>query len=292
MKFSSSFLAPSLESESESGSVPGVGSPSGRSTFSRPKVDAWKEARGFTGFAGSGEGADLDAVVAVNSVPEPGALSPAHDADGDGLTDEVEVNRYGTDPGNPDTDGDGVEDGIEAARCRDPLSASIDPFFIPEPQIVIAKVEGVATAAGCELVAACDLALASDAASFAAPGVNIGFWCHTPQVLLERTVGRKHAMMMLATGALFPAEHALRIGLVNALHPVGELDAATEALARTIAAKPASVLRAGKRSFQRQSALPLAEAYRFVQGEALANIRHPDAAEGIAAFLEKRPPRW
>jgi enoyl-CoA hydratase/carnithine racemase len=161
-----------------------------------------------------------------------------------------------------------------------------------QPQIVIAKVEGVATAAGCELVAACDLALASEAARFAVPGVNIGFWCHTPQVLLERAVGRKHAMMMLATGSLFPADHALRIGLVNAVHRVDELDAATEELARTIAAKPASVLRAGKASFHRQSRLPLAEAYAFVQGEALRNIVHPDAIEGISAFLEKRPPNW
>lgn len=161
-----------------------------------------------------------------------------------------------------------------------------------QPQIVIAKVEGVATAAGCELVAACDLALASEAARFGVPGVNIGFWCHTPQVLLERTVGRKHAMMMLATGALFPADHALRIGLVNAVHPIGELDAATEELARTIAAKPASVLRAGKASFHRQSRLPLDEAYAFVQGEALRNIVHRDAIEGISAFLEKRPPVW
>ncbi|MDK2758079.1 MAG: enoyl-CoA hydratase/isomerase family protein [Blastomonas fulva] len=164
--------------------------------------------------------------------------------------------------------------------------------ILAQPQIVIAKVEGVATAAGCELVAACDLALASDAARFAAPGVNIGFWCHTPQVLLERAVGRKNAMMMLATGSLFPAEHALRIGLVNAVHPVAELDAAVDALASTIAAKPASVLRAGKASFHRQSGMGLDDAYAFVQGEALRNIVHPDAVEGISAFLEKRPPNW
>lgn len=164
--------------------------------------------------------------------------------------------------------------------------------IMAQPQIVIAKVEGVATAAGCELVAACDLALASEAARFAVPGVNIGFWCHTPQVLLERAVGRKHAMMMLATGSLFPAEHALRIGLVNAVHPIGELDGAVDTLARIIAAKPASVLRAGKASFHRQSRLPLDDAYAFVQGEALRNIVHPDAIEGISAFLEKRPPAW
>ncbi|WP_285710942.1 enoyl-CoA hydratase-related protein [Erythrobacter oryzae] len=182
--------------------------------------------------------------------------------------------------------------GEEALRADFAGLVGLMQQIMAQPQIVIAKVEGVATAAGCELVAACDLALASDAARFAVPGVNIGFWCHTPQVLLERSVGRKHAMMMLATGSLFPAEHALRIGLVNALHPVDELDAAVDALARTIASKPASVLRAGKASFQRQSRLPLEEAYAFVQREALANIVHPDATKGISAFLEKRPPKW
>jgi enoyl-CoA hydratase/carnithine racemase len=182
--------------------------------------------------------------------------------------------------------------GEEALRADFAGLVGLMQQVMAQPQIVIAKVEGVATAAGCELVAACDLALASDAARFAAPGVNISFWCHTPQVLLERSVGRKHAMMMLATGSIFPAEHALRIGLVNTVHPLAELDMAVEALARTIASKPASVLRAGKRSFQRQSAMPVAEAYDFVQGEALANIVHPDALEGISAFLEKRPPRW
>ena len=170
--------------------------------------------------------------------------------------------------------------------------AALMQQVLAQPQIVIAKVEGVATAAGCELVAACDLALASEAARFAAPGVNIGFWCHTPQVLLERAVGRKHAMMMLATGSLFPAQHALNIGLVNAVHPVAELDAAVDALARMIASKPASVLRAGKYSFARQSRMRVDEAYVFVQGEALRNILHLDAREGIAAFLEKRPPNW
>lgn len=161
-----------------------------------------------------------------------------------------------------------------------------------QPQIVIARVEGVATAAGLELVAACDLALASTTARFAVPGVNIGFWCHTPQVALSRTVGRKQAMMMLATGKLFPAEHALAIGLVNALHEPEELDAAVDALCAAIAAKASSVLRRGKQSFNRQAALPLADAYAFAREQALENIVHPDAREGIAAFLEKREPRW
>lgn len=161
-----------------------------------------------------------------------------------------------------------------------------------QPQVVIAEVEGVATAAGCELVAACDLALASSAARFAVPGVNIGFWCHTPQVALARTIGRKQAMMMLATGQLFPAAHALAIGLINEVHEPEALGPAVSALAARIAAKPASVLRRGKASFNRQAALPLAEAYAFARQEALENIVDPDAREGIAAFLEKRDAEW
>ncbi|MCB2051203.1 MAG: enoyl-CoA hydratase/isomerase family protein [Novosphingobium sp.] len=164
--------------------------------------------------------------------------------------------------------------------------------IMAQPQIVIAKVEGVATAAGCELVAACDIALASTVARFAVPGVNIGFWCHTPQVALSRIVGRKQAMMMLATGQLFSANHALTIGLVNALYEPDELDGAVDELIATITSKAASVLRRGKRSFQRQLALPVPEAYAFAKEEALANIVHPDAREGIAAFIEKRSPRW
>lgn len=170
--------------------------------------------------------------------------------------------------------------------------AALMQAVMAQPQIVIAKIEGVATAAGCELVAACDLALASTIARFAVPGVNIGFWCHTPQVALSRTIGPKQAMMMLATGKLFPAEHALAIGLVNSLHEPEALDRAVAEIAGTIAGKAASVLRRGKASFRRQLALPLDQAYAFVQSEAIANVTHPDAQEGIAAFLEKRAPRW
>ena len=161
-----------------------------------------------------------------------------------------------------------------------------------QPQIVIAKVEGVATAAGCELVASCDLALASSTARFAVPGVNIGFWCHTPQVALSRTIGRKQAMMMLATGRLFPADHALSIGLINEVHAPDALDAAVDAVAAQIAGKAGSVLRRGKASFVRQASLPLAEAYGFAREQALENIVDPDAREGIAAFLQKRQPEW
>ena len=161
-----------------------------------------------------------------------------------------------------------------------------------QPQIVIAKVEGVATAAGCELMAACDLALASTLARFAVPGVNIGFWCHTPQVQLTRTMARKHAMMMLATGKLYPASHALAIGLVNELHEPEDLDGAVNTLAAVICSKPASVLRQGKASFNAQLVLPAADAYALARERAMANILHPDAREGIAAFIEKRQPDW
>ena len=170
--------------------------------------------------------------------------------------------------------------------------AGLMQAVLAQPQIVIAKVEGVATAAGCELVAACDLALASEVARFAVPGVNIGFWCHTPQILLSRTVGPKQAMMMLATGRLFSAAHALAIGLINEVHAVDALDAAVEALAAEIASKSGSVLALGKRAFHVQRGMSVAGAYGVAQEEALANLRMDDAKEGIAAFLEKRTPRW
>lgn len=164
--------------------------------------------------------------------------------------------------------------------------------IMAQPQIVIAKVQGVATAAGCELVAACDLALAADTARFGVPGVNIGFWCHTPQVPLSRTVGKKAAMMMLSTGQLFPASYALQIGLINAVHPSEGLDKAVEDLAQTIASKSASVLRRGKQSFYAQADLRVAAAYDVARAAALDNIVDPNAREGIAAFIEKRDPRW
>lgn len=170
--------------------------------------------------------------------------------------------------------------------------AALMQAIIAQPQIVIAKVEGVATAAGCELVAACDLAMASSAARFAVPGVNIGFWCHTPQVQLTRSIGRKPAMMMLATGRLFPAAHALQAGLINEIHEPAALEGAVDALAAEIASKSGPILALGKAAFHRQSQMTISDAYRFAQTSALDNLAQPDAAEGIAAFLEKRPPAW
>ena len=164
--------------------------------------------------------------------------------------------------------------------------------IMAQRQIVIAQIEGVATAAGCELVAACDLALASATARFAVPGVNIGFWCHTPQVQLARTIGRKQAMMMLATGRMFSANHALAIGLINEIHEPGQLEEAVNSLALEIASKAASVLKLGKETFAAQAGKSIEDAYAMARLNALANLQHDDAKEGIAAFLEKRDPHW
>ena len=161
-----------------------------------------------------------------------------------------------------------------------------------QPQIVIARVEGVATAAGCQLVASADLAIAASDARFGTPGVNIGLWCLTPMVALGRGVLPKHAMQMLATGRLHDAEFALRAGLVNQVVPAAELDAAVAALANEIGSKSTYTLALGKQAFYRQLPMPLADAYEYC-GEVVArNMAHADAKEGIRAFVEKRAPQW
>jgi enoyl-CoA hydratase/carnithine racemase len=160
------------------------------------------------------------------------------------------------------------------------------------PQPVIAAVQGVATAAGCQLVATCDLAVASSAAKFATPGVDIGLFCSTPMVALSRNVGRKPAMEMLLTGEAVSADEALRRGLVNrVVAPGAERDEAL-ALARKIAAKSSHVVKIGKRAFYRQAELPLAEAYRYAAEVMTENMMARDAEEGICAFIEKRQPKW
>ena len=160
------------------------------------------------------------------------------------------------------------------------------------PKPVIAEVHGIATAAGCQLVATCDLAVAAEDARFATPGVNIGLFCSTPMVALSRAVGRKKAMEMLLTGRLVDAESARAIGLVNRVVPRAELTAATTALAREIAQKSALTLKIGKEAFYRQLELDLAAAYRYTAEVMTTNMLTRDAAEGIDAFLEKRPPQW
>jgi len=160
------------------------------------------------------------------------------------------------------------------------------------PKPVIAEVHGIATAAGCQLVATCDLAVAAADARFATPGVDIGLFCSTPMVALTRAVGRKPAMEMLLTGELIDAATAKAIGLVNRVVPRPQLAAATAALAQQIAAKSALTVAIGKEAFYRQAELGLAEAYGYAAEIMTKNMLTRDAAEGIDAFLEKRPPVW
>jgi enoyl-CoA hydratase/carnithine racemase len=160
------------------------------------------------------------------------------------------------------------------------------------PKPVIARVHGVATAAGCQLVASCDLAVAADNARFATPGVNIGLFCSTPMVALSRNVGRKAAMEMLLTGELISAERAREIGLINRIVPEAELDNAVTALAGVIAAKSPHVVAIGKEAFYRQAEMDLDTAYRYAAETMTRNMLARDAAEGIDAFLEKRTPTW
>ena len=164
--------------------------------------------------------------------------------------------------------------------------------IVTMPQPVIAAVQAIATAAGCQLVASCDLAVASRTAKFATPGVNLGLFCSTPMVALARNVSRKHAMEMLLTGEMISAEHAARISLVNrVVAPGAERDEALK-IAGTIAAKSALTVKIGKEAFYRQLEMPLAEAYRYASEVMVENMLARDAAEGIGAFIEKREPKW
>jgi enoyl-CoA hydratase/carnithine racemase len=160
------------------------------------------------------------------------------------------------------------------------------------PKPVIARVHGIATAAGCQLVASCDLAVAASDARFATPGVNIGLFCSTPMVALSRNVGRKAAMEMLLTGELIDAASAREIGLINRVVPPDELDGAVAELAEKIAGKSALALAIGKEAFYRQAELDLDAAYAYAAEAMTRNMMARDAAEGIDAFLAKRAPKW
>lgn len=160
------------------------------------------------------------------------------------------------------------------------------------PKPVIARVHGVATAAGCQLVASCDLAVAADDARFATPGVNIGLFCSTPMVALSRAVGRKPAMEMLLTGEMIGAEQARQWGLVNRVVPAAALDEKVTALAREIATKSPLTVAIGKEAFYRQAELGLDAAYAYASEVMTRNMLAHDAEEGVDAFLQKRTPRW
>ena len=160
------------------------------------------------------------------------------------------------------------------------------------PQPIVARVHGIATAAGCQLVAMCDLAVAAEEAAFALPGVNIGVFCSTPVVGVVRNVGRKRAMEMLLTGRPFDARTALDWGLVNRVVPAGELDAAVKSYTDAILARSPAAIRLGKASFYAQVDRPLAAAYDVASETMACNMLLEDAAEGIDAFLEKRAAVW
>ncbi|ERS12123.1 enoyl-CoA hydratase [Marinobacter sp. C1S70] len=160
------------------------------------------------------------------------------------------------------------------------------------PKPVIARVAGVATAAGCQLVASCDLAVAEKGARFATPGVNIGLFCSTPMVALSRNVSRKHAMEMLLTGKLIDAARAEQVGLINRAVEPGALDETVYGMAATIAGKSGHTLKIGKEAFYKQLEMPLAQAYDYTAKVMAENMQANDAQEGISAFLDKRDPDW
>jgi len=216
-------------------------------------------------FASAGEDQDVRAVVLSGVGP---AFSAGHDLR-ELLDRDVETYR------------------TIFATCVD-LMARIQTI----PQPVIAEVARVATAAGCQLVAACDLAIASSEATFATPGVRIGLFCSTPMVALCRAIGRKRSMEMLLTGEAIDAQTALAWGLVNRVVPVDRLRAETLALARKIASSSGSVVGLGKAAFYAQIDLDQSSAYDYTKDVMTSNALAADAREGIAAFLERRPPKW
>jgi enoyl-CoA hydratase/carnithine racemase len=160
------------------------------------------------------------------------------------------------------------------------------------PKPAIAAVNGMATAAGCQLVATCDLAVASEQASFCTPGVNIGLFCSTPMVALSRNIPRKRAMEMLLLGEVIGAEEAVQYGLVNRVVSADAVMKEALEFARRIAAKSSATVRVGKEAFYRQIEQPLAQAYNYAAEVMVENMLYRDAEEGIGAFIEKRRPQW
>ncbi len=184
-------------------------------------------------------------------------------------------------------EGDMEDQTILFARCTELMEAV---RLLPKP--VIAQVQGLATAAGCQLVATCDLVVASEDAGFATPGVDIGLFCTTPAVAVGRAVPLKKTMEMLLTGQPIPASEALKSGLVNRVVPADRLEEETMALAEKVASAPMSTISTGKSAFYRQMAMDRPQAYELAQRVMVENLQTADAREGIGAFLEKREPNW
>ncbi len=173
------------------------------------------------------------------------------------------------------------------SRCSEVMQAIVN---LPVP--VIAKVHGMATAAGCQLVASCDLVVASDASSFAVSGINVGLFCSTPAVALTRAIPLRKAFEMLVTGEFISAEDAQHYGLVNRVVPPEALEEETQRLVELICAKSPVAVRTGKAMVKRQAAMPLSEAYAYAGAVMAENMMAEDAGEGIDAFIEKRAPHW
>jgi enoyl-CoA hydratase/carnithine racemase len=218
-----------------------------------------------------GDDADVRAVVIAANGP---AFSAGHDMK------ELTARRTDADRGRG-----------YFAEIMNTCSAMMQAIVqLPKP--VVAAVQGVATAAGCQMVASCDLAVASEAASFATPGVDIGLFCSTPMVALSRNVPRKQAMEMLLTGEPIGAETARQFGLVNRVVAAGNERDAAIALANKVALKSAYTVKLGKAAFYRQAEMSLADAYRYAAEVMTENMMARDAEEGIGAFIEKREPKW
>ena len=173
------------------------------------------------------------------------------------------------------------------AQCSDVMMRLL---HLPQP--VIARVHGIATAAGCQLVAQCDLAVASDAARFAVSGINVGLFCSTPSVSLGRNVSRKQAMEMLLTGDFIDAATAKERGLVNRVVPAGNLDAEVQALADAILRKSSVAVSTGKKMFYKQIEMGMEAAYEYAAEVMACNMMAHDVGEGIDAFMQKRKPEW
>ena len=172
------------------------------------------------------------------------------------------------------------------------LCAELMQAIVRHPKPVIAAIDGLATAAGCQLVASCDLAICTDRSTFCTPGVNIGLFCSTPMVALSRNVSRKHAMEMLLTGETIDASTAREFGLVNRVVPQEYLDQIVRKYAQTVAMKSPLTVKIGKEAFYRQLEMGLASAYDYTAEVMVENMLARDAEEGINAFIEKRSPEW
>jgi enoyl-CoA hydratase/carnithine racemase len=220
------------------------------------------------------EASDHDAVRAVVLTGAGPAFSSGHDLK------ELTAHRNDEDRGR--------------AFYAETLSACSDMMLaiVRSPKPVIAAVNGIATAAGCQLVASCDLAIASADARFATPGVNIGLFCSTPMVALSRNVSRKGAMEMLLLGDIVDAQDAHAMGLVNRVVEADRVVNEAVEFGRRIAEKPSRTLKIGKEAFYKQLEMPLEEAYRYAAQVMVENMLDAEAEEGIGAFLDKREPNW